>query len=447
MFAITILIFTAIVVPYTIYYFKRYRITPATIFLLMQMNMFYGICMAPKGQTAIALKLEMIYPVACLCFILGIELAVKIGKKKSGAGVYLNGSDFIDRDPSTQQMVMLWIIIIVSLLACTYFFVAGGINVFLRSLQDFFSGSAEDYSNEREQYFSVKGTGYIYQFRAILLPILATFLVFGLKRKKHKFFFWMIFALMVVFLLGTGQRNAFVFYIAIVLAYIYMLKSYYNIRIMKKSQMVILGLSAVLFMIVLTIGNGRVASEGNSVSAAILSIIERLFAVNQRTAIVAFEYINAQPTVWGYDWLMMMADILPGKSGYLSVDRIVYYIAYGTYSGTGPPDLWTSAWYNFKYLGITVFPFFMGMMYHFCYQKMTRKINKNRLYILIYAALCIYLGIWCYGTPMTLFNNGVVSIIILRWVMFTVAPTKLHRYRKLSEQTVSVNTQFVKRRY
>lgn len=427
MFVITILFFTVIVVPYTIYYLKRYRITPVTIFLLMQINMFYGICMAPRGQTDIALKLETFYPIACFFFILGVEFAVMSGKKRGVIGeTHLHRNDFIDDDPSQRQMIILWTIIIVALAACTYFFLAGGVNVFIRSLQDFFIGTTVDYSNEREQYFAVRGTGYIYQFRAILLPILATFLVFGLKYKKYKSMVWAIYSMMIIFLLGTGQRNAFVFYIIVVLVYIYILKNSYNVSVMKKSQFIILGSVALLSLIVLTIGNGRVASEDNSIVAAIQSILERLFSVNQRTAITAFSYIDTQPTAWGYDWLMMMADILPGKSGYLSVDRIVYHIAYGTYSGTGPPDLWSSAWYNFKYFGITIFPCFIGMMYHFCYHKMARKMKKNRLYILIYAALCVYLGIWCYGTPMTLFNNGVVAVLILRWLLFTFSKIKFH---------------------
>lgn len=157
MFEFNVLVFSIIVIPYTIFYIKKYNITPVSIFLLMQLNMFYGICLAPRGHSEVAIALESLYPTACLFFILGVQLSRHIKVSNNN----LDGVLFEDKDPSKNQMKVIWIIVGVAIVLCTYFFIAGGINVFLRSLGDFFSNTTQNYSSERAQFFSVKGTGYI----------------------------------------------------------------------------------------------------------------------------------------------------------------------------------------------------------------------------------------------------------------------------------------------
>ena len=417
-FIINIIIFTATVIPYTLLYIRKYRLTPVSFFLMMQISFFYGICFAPKGQWEQAIKLETLYVVADICYILGVELGRKVRTSKHTMG----RGNFVDDEIDQNQRLTVWVITIVSIIACAYLFIAGGINVFINSLIDFFRGSTEIYSQERAGFFGVSGQGYIYQFRTVLLPLCATYFLFATQNKLPKVLSGGLFALMVIFLLGTGQRNAFVFYCAIVCVYMYLMWREHQIKIMSKKTLIVLGSFAVLFLAILTISNNRVSSDGNMFIGALESLLDRFLGVNQRTAITAFRYIDTQPTVWGYDWWMMMMDILPGKSGYLSVDRIVYYLSYGTYSGTGSPCLWGSAWYNFNFIGVTIFPLFIGYMYQNTYNKMIAFPNKNRFYMLLYSALCVYLGIWSYGTPMTLFNNGVVTVLLFRWIVFWFIP-------------------------
>ena len=157
---------------------------------------------------------------------------------------------------------------------------------------------------------------------------------------------------------------------------------------------------------------------------------EELFEVNQGSAITAFRYIDSQDTVWGYDWLKMLEQILPGKSNYLPVDNISYYMDYGTYSGTNPPCLWGSAWYNFSFIGITVYPFIIGLSFQKIYKTLLNTKYKDRFYILIYSALCVYLGIWVYGTPMSLFNHGIITLLILRWLIYGISVKIVRRIQK-----------------
>ena len=421
---LNIIIYTVIMVPYTVIYFRKHRINPVSLFLFMQLSFFYGICFAPKGQWPVSIKLETLYVFADLFFVFGVEFGkrVRFSRKTVGIGAYT------DEELSRNQRLTVWIITGVSILACLYFFAAGGINVFLESLKDFFRGDTESYyQNEREQFFNISGVGYIYQFRTVLLPICSAYFLFAAKRKIPKIAALGLFVLMTIFLLGTGQRNAFVFVCAILVVYFYLMRREYRIKVVSKMTLLIFGFAAVLFLVVLTISNKRVSGADNAVLAALESLVDRFLGVNQRTAITAFRYIDTQPTVWGYDWWMMMMDILPGKSGYLSVDRIVFYMAYGNYSGTGPPCLWGSAWYNFNILGVTIFPLLLGYLYQNVYQKMRAFPRKNRMYMLLYAALCVYLGIWAYGTPMMLFNNGVVTVLLMRWILFTFIPKGIRR--------------------
>lgn len=415
MFELNIILYTIIVIPYTIVYIKKYKLTPVSFFLVMEISYFYGICFAPKGQLDVAVKLETIYVVAMVSFILGVEFCKRIRFKSSN-----HEGSFVDSDLNHNQRLVVWFIIWIAILACAYLFAVGGINVFLRSLLNFFSDSSAIYKNERASYFAVGGMGYIYQFRAILLPILTVYMAYCDRKKLPKVLSIPLTAVMVIFLLGTGQRNAFVFFCLVVLMYAIVMHFQYRIQTFTKTQLIVLGSASALFLIVLTISNGRVSGNGNQVTGAIQSLLDRALSVNQRTAITAFTYIDTQPTSWGYDWLMMMRDILPGKSGYLSLARITYYMAYGTYNGTGSPCLWGSGWYNFQIFGITVFPFIVGICYHKLYKTMIHFPNKNRLYMLIYCGLCVYLGLWVYGTPVDLFNIGVVSLLILRWLVFRV---------------------------
>ena len=430
-------LYLIISIPAAIYCFKKYRLSAVTIFLFMQILMFVGIMLAPKAATEVGQKLIVIYLFALVCFLLGVGFRSKFATKadikykkllaskeiespsvsmRSSEYNYVSSDVMLTSDKRPWQNFVIKIIVAVSILACVYFFLAAGMNVFVESMKNFISGENQNLADDREGYFGVSGMGYIYQFRVVLLPILTAYLVLATKTKA-----WIklsLSILMLIFLLGTGQRNAFVFFVAIVIIYWVSLPK--SDRHISKTIIGAFGAFAILAMVVLTIANGRVSSDSdNMIVGAIKSLIDRVLFVNQKTAHTAFNYINTQPTVWGYDWWMMMMDILPGKSGYLSVDRIVFYISYGNYSGTGPPCIWGSAWYNFSYLGVTLFPFILGFLYQSFYFWYKRQ-KTDSLKLLLYCSISFFLGIWFCGSPMNLFNNGVVTLFILYFLLYKI---------------------------
>lgn len=407
-------LYILIAIYFLLTHYKKYSITPSLIFIAMQLVMFLGIITAPDALEKYGEHLILIYFSSLIFFIFGIhsvksQIAIN-NKNSSLLSKHINNDNL-----SNYQKQMIYFLIIVSILFCFYFYMSAGVNLFIESLIDFINGRINVYRNERLSFFSISGVGYIYQFRTIILPVLNIFLVIG-QRRKYTRIGLTILPLTLIFILGTGQRNAFVFFLLFIFFYIKLLGNNLNIQINKKYLVIFYSLS-LLFLIILTISNGRVNSENNSqVNGAIQSLADRTFGVNSKTALFAFKYIETQPTVWGYDWLMMLADILPGKSGYLSVDRIVNYLAYGTYDGTGPPCIWGSAWYNWSIFGATLFPFILGILYQNVYIAFSRIVN-SKLSILIYAALCTYMGIWFCGSPMVLFNNGVITLLIMNLLL------------------------------
>ena len=102
MYYINIILFSALVIPYTAIYIKRNKLTPVSTFLVMEMSMFYGICFyrgntSLKGTSEVGIKLETIYVVALFFFILGGEFAkrVKMSKGVSRATSWGNGTDAV----------------------------------------------------------------------------------------------------------------------------------------------------------------------------------------------------------------------------------------------------------------------------------------------------------------------------------------------------------------
>ncbi|MDP3443884.1 MAG: O-antigen polymerase [Ignavibacteria bacterium] len=407
------LVYFGIVLTEIIINYKKNFINPTVIFLCLQTIMFVGLLRDPRILSDNGILLIFIYLTALVFFILGTKLS-ELSKYSTGRAN--NDFEYVLNEPTKSQLKRIVLLIVISIVLSTLFFVLGGGNVFVESIKDLFGSENTNYAIQRKGFFMIPGVGYIYQFRVVILPILTAFLAFG--SKKYQQYGIILFPIMFLFILGTGQRNAFIFYFTGTLIYMVALKRHFNIRQNKTiiALMVTLGIAS---LILLTISLGRVGNSENILIGAIDNLFYRILDVNSRSAITAFNYIQTQPTVWGYDWLMMLMDILPGKSGYLSVDRIVFYIAYGTYSGTGPPCIWGSAWYNWSWFGVTLFPFVLGFIYQHINWLYKKRKKHTRLTELFYIYLSVYLGFWFSGSPMQIINNGIITIILMKLIIIT----------------------------
>ena len=393
---------------YLISTYKKYFITPSLIFVGMQTVMFSGILSYADFTNKSDCKLIILYLIALICFIIGSTFAAKVyGYNVDQINIATPEKNILSNNQSFYVMVLL----IVSILLCAVFFVKAGYNVFLQILRSISSSGSENVTDSRLKFNNISGVGYIYQFRVIILPLISAFLLSYKENDiMHKIGI-ISFPIMIIFVLGTGQRGGFVMFVLMwIVALLYMYK-FYRDRKIKKMLIAIVCIAGGLFAI-MTIFNGRVKEGGNVVTA----VLQRVFDDNQECAIYAFRYIDSQPTQWGRDWLLSIKDILPGKNDYIQLSYVVFGIMYGTTRGTAPPCIWGSAFYNWSYFGVIIFPFIMGFFYHKLYTSFCKKpVTKMRIFI--YSAMFVVLGNWIADTPLVLFNQGFITLCIMKFLL------------------------------
>lgn len=398
------IIYYLILFLYLFYTYKKEFISLPFIFLAAQGVMFSGIALIADMTVQADRTLLYVYLTALISFILGVEFF-----KRTKTGAVKKPVYHRDASLLTYQKERIYIIVFISIIACIYLFRAIGSNIFINVATSFFlSGEAVNVTEARLASYGVSGIGYVYQFRVILLPVLTAYLVSFNPKKAVGY---IVFPLMIIFLLGTGQRGGFVIF-----GVMWLLSLIYNNKFGNQNNMkkiIIVGIIIFVLFGVMTVANGRVTSDNNNVIGAIL---DRFVNDNQTTAVTAFRYISSQPTQWGQDWLYMLKDILPGKSDYLPVANRVFEILYGSTRGTAPPCIWGSTYYNWGPIGIVIFPFLLGVFYRYMNCRLfARVITPLRL--IIYTFMFVSLGTWIADGPVGLFNQGFIALCILAWIL------------------------------
>lgn len=398
---LVIFLYYIVAIPYLMYTVKKDYISPSLIFLGMQVVMFSGILTYTNFSFSADKKLVLIYFIALIMFILGTLVSKYFyPTKKLPYRVSKDGLNL-------QQCCIILGLVFISVVACSYLFVSSGYNVFLNILNSLVGGGVDNYTDERIALYSIRGVGYIYQFRVYIFPVLCAFMVSCSENKWIRRIGIVCMPLMLVFLLGTGQRLGFIVFVVIYLVALLYIYRIYRTKSIKIAIMVI-SIGALLVFMVLTIYNGRVSS-GESVFKSVFS---RIFNENQECAVVAFRYIDSKENQWGYDWFMSLKDILPGKNEYKQLSYVIFEVMYGTDRGTSPPCIWGSAYYNFGWFGIVLMPFVMGVLYHKLYY-VFRKQRINKLRIFLYSAMFVILGLWFADNPLYIFNQGFITIFIM----------------------------------
>lgn len=398
---IVIYLYYIIAFVYEIITIRREFISPSIIFVAMQALMFTGILTYTDFSISSDCKLIFIYLLALIMFIAGSELSSR-AYPANPKMINVAKLDYLSKN----QIFIMIAMIIVSILACLYFFLSSGYNVFLMVLRSL-GADSQNFTSSRIALNNVSGVGYIYQFRVIIFPIICAFLIMYKDNKKLNRLGMVLLPIMLIFILGTGQRGGFVMFVLMVMvALLYLYKIYHDKAVVK--TILIVGIGAVLLFGLMTIFNGRV-SEGGNVAEAVM---QRIFDDNQQCAVIAFRYIDTQATQWGRDWFLSFKDLLPGKNTYTQLSYVVFEIMYGSTRGTAPPCIWGSAYYNFGIIGIIIMPFIMGFLYHKVYYKFC-SYPMTKLRIFLYAAKFVVLGNWIADTPLVLFNQGFITICIM----------------------------------
>lgn len=419
---LVIFLYYTINISFLLMYFRKYRISPVFLFAFMQLFVFSSIIYFYNEKQSYTYYnfLMIIYLISIGCYILGVFAAgvTKIKYQKSNVSITT-----IDVKLSGYTKNVLIFIVVTAIIWNIFFFYKAGINVFLRSLFEFASGvELSNYKDERRNFTEMFGVGIVYQFRVILLPVINLFFLIQNNSKNLKRFGKCILPLTIIFLVGTGQRYGFIFFIFNSVVILYCLSYSYNYKLDKK-LIVVLSLFAFAILSLLTLANGRAATDSseNAVSNMLQSIMERLFDETGTHITVGFEYIyNKGIIVYGQDWLCMLIEILPGKqTDYIPLDYQIFQYRFGSLNGTSAPGIWSSAYYNFSWLGFTLYPFLIGFLFQRIHKNYLKG-NKSLLKIIIYYGLACFMGMWYCGAPTAFFNNGSVTILLLMIILFKV---------------------------
>ncbi|MDN0069543.1 O-antigen polymerase [Collinsella ihumii] len=403
---ITIILYIVISILIIFRLYKSEKLSSATIFTVMQLITFLGLVRLADYSYKADSVLLFIYLIALIMFYFGHEIYRRYRVLPTTCDISRSG-------PNQFQIERMLILVFIFTVVLVLFFAKSGANVFLQALRGFISGSQNNLTEQRLAFYTQTGVGYIYQIRVYLYPALLIMLANsgnGWLRRLSS----ILFPLMFLFILATGQRAGFIY---CMVAWVISLLYFAEFGYLKREKVYIIVTVLIVFslsiFIVLTIANGR-----NQVSGGIFqALLDRLLNDNQNSALMAFRYfIYDSPTQWGSDWINALADILPGKNDYIAVASRVFQLVYGSMRGTAPECIWGSVYYNWNWFGVFIVPFSLGVIHSWLYRRfLSYPISKTR--IILYAFLFLNLGNWMVGGLISVFNNGVVALTLLGFVL------------------------------
>lgn len=395
-------------ISFAISLYARYRLCPELMWCAMQLLMFFGITSFQTEKTDI--ELLCYYLVGLLCFM----IFSGFGRNSLGCKKQLTTVSSVEN--YNKRKPLLIFIIVVAVVLCGWFFAKAGGNVFVNGLRALINNDSS-YSTKyaRMGILSISGVGYIYQIRVMILPLAALY-YFMMNQKKVLSYILMV--AMLLFLVGTGQRGGLVSILAIyVITIIFWNGQNQNEKNnLKNGKMfkyfIIISVSIGLFALS-TVLNGRVQQGGTVLSA----IYKRLIEDNQSSAIDGFRYIKHQKIQYGTDWMLQLADILPGKNDYVSLaTRIFASTNGGSMAGTEPACIWGCAYYNFGVFGVIFIGCFVGFIAGKMHSSFSSKIC-DELDIITYSSVSFLFAYWVADGPIVLFNNGFVATLLLYVIM------------------------------
>jgi len=318
--------------------------------------------------------------------------------------------------------VPTWVWISLSLaITGLYYFNVGYIALF-DSFQSVFSGTKEDLAGLRlASYSGAKYLfpGYVNQFKNSLLPALALVVLLAAfhKRQRSRYVLLFILApLVLVALLGTGQRGAFV--LAGVIFVIF--ASLVSPR--RSKRYVFIAIIVVLpFFLLSTLAGGRAgdqiaatANTEDAIGILLSQFSSRIFGSNQLSSVVGFRYIHEHPISFGSEWAQALTGILPGQRG-SDISNRIFEQLYGSTRGTAPLSLWGSVYYNFGFVGTLFFAALITIALCVISRQITRKDSVNLIQAAGMAGVSVTLGMWIADGPTTLLNTG-IGVYILLWL-------------------------------
>jgi oligosaccharide repeat unit polymerase len=315
----------------------------------------------------------------------------------------------------TRPRVGITALTVLSICICVWYYSSIGYLALFEGLQNASSGAGQDIAGLRLASYagdSALYPGYVNQFKNTLLPALTVIIVgylYSHKAPQRHLTAILLAGASVIFLLGTGQRGAFVtFAIALVL-----FVRFSNPSEFRRRFVVLFACSLPIFL-VSTFALGRSSAQLSTAESGagrivvlLQEVIYRIFGSNQEAAIAGFRYIYELPNQQGADWLLSFKGLLPGVSG-STLDNQIFAYLYASDRGNAPPSIWGSAFYNFGYVGALVVAALMAGLLVFLARRYKPEEPTNSLTLIGYVGMVTVLATWVAGTPVTFLNGGLV---------------------------------------
>lgn len=378
-------------------------INPAFGFLIFNWVLGVGVFLLLDFDNPIDMIHVYLTLLTIIMFSLGSLFATKVLKTQRYYNVFWK-MQFDER--RKDKKIAVFFFIFSSVLSVIYYKMVG-YNLFVATIT---STAVDDFTTMRlgayagENYFA---PGYFNQFKNTLLPVTFIFLSFILPKSTFRKLFVGIGGFFVLYcLLGTGQRT---FLVTFFLLFVYIFIS------LKKGDInylyILLPISILLLLFGLTsVQLGR--TDEFSLTDTVYGLIYRIFASNQLSSVVGFQYIYEYKDIaLGADWLQSLKGIIPGQTG-SRISNEIHYVLFRSDRGTAPLSIWGSYYYNFGFIGSCIGAFLMGIVYQLIYYKFLKG-SANKFRICLYASLFLYLSIWVAGSPTQLLNNGILAIVFL----------------------------------
>lgn len=317
----------------------------------------------------------------------------------------------------------IWLWIWISVAVAALYFQSIGYSALFEGIRGKLSGDVVDVATLRFESYS--GTtylfpGYVNQFKNALLPALTTVVVSHEMVRAggpRRFRIFVLVLLSVFFLLGTGQRGAFVLCALCLLVFVSVLNGRQSLRHLLPVLFVV---GALFMAVTFVIGRGADAMvEADSMTEALSVLVGLLFfrflGSSQESAVAGFRYIFDQPMVGGSQWLTDLIGVLPGSAG-STLDNEIYMYMFGTPRGTAPPSTWASGYLNFGVVGTLVFAAVLSLILFRLSMLVHGRRSLNSVQLVGLAGIQIVFGFWVSGSPLVLLNTGAAVYFALWWI-------------------------------
>lgn len=303
-----------------------------------------------------------------------------------------------------------------TIVAIAYFAIAG--SAFMMSVQATLWGqplTAAEVATQRLSAYSGDRylfPGYVNQVKNVLLPGLFLVISADWIRRRRGLGVAIIGLVVVLVLLGTGQRGPFVIAAITGVTFLYWLRGG---RLERPARLAII-LGVVGFLIA-TIMTGRVAISDEIVSSAragFEGMLDRVLLQQQEASVAAFRYIYERPTSWGREWLQGLLGLLPGVKG-SGLANEVFATMYGSDRGTAPPSLWGSIYHNFGSIGVAIAPFLLATALSRITNRALGREERNTVELAGICGVFVVMGFWAGGGGIDQLLNYGIAIWALMW--------------------------------